>query len=249
MTVTDIVKLARRADASAMADLADAKRGRYAEHAFPFQRPAERAREIHEPFLASLTDTEGFIVLVHQAAGAVDGFLVARLGAAPPPFGEGPHVHVDDYVVSEPGAWPTAGRKLLEEATRRAASFGAARAIVVSGPRSIDAPKNDFLTAQGFVCEAEWWVRPITPSTSNVPDEMGFRAALGPAPPVYDPGGPTCLALSIDGPECLGQLEKFASAAGSVIVVVPTTTDRADLRHQLSARGYTVASEWFTKAL
>jgi hypothetical protein len=104
MTVTGIVKLGRRADASSMADLADAKRRRYAEHAFPFQRPAERAREIHEPFLASLTDTEDFIVLVHQAAGAVDGFLVARLGAAPAPFGEGPHVHVDDYGDSAPSS-------------------------------------------------------------------------------------------------------------------------------------------------
>jgi len=66
---------------------------------------------------------------------------------------------------------------------------------------------------------------------------------------VYDPGGSTCLALSIDGPECLRELEEFASAAGSVIVIVPTTTDRADLRHQLRERGYTVGSEWFTTAL
>jgi len=169
----DLVRTARPPDASAMAGLAAGKRQQYRENAFPFQRPSEGARELHEPFLISLTEQEGFIAVVHEASGMIDGFIVARVGAAPPPFGEGPLVHVDDFVVSRPDTWQTTGRALLDEVARQAVGAGAAKAIVVSGDRSIDAPKNDFLKGYGLVCEAEWWVKPIEPREAELPDEVG----------------------------------------------------------------------------
>jgi hypothetical protein len=73
----------------AQAELAEAKRQHYRDHASPFQHPARGGREIHEGFLRKLLEREDFTVLVHDAGGSIDGFIVARFGSAPPPFGEG----------------------------------------------------------------------------------------------------------------------------------------------------------------
>lgn len=232
-----------------MAELADRKRQQYADHAAPFQRPAANARRVHEEFLPRLLAWDGFEVLVHDVDGTVDAFAVARFGAAPPPFGEGSLFHVDDFAVAAPHLWATAGAAVLGELARRAGAAGLETAIVVSGPSSVDAPKTRFLISAGLAAAAEWWVKPTVPAAAATPEQDGFEAAVGPAPPVYDPGGLTCLALTIAEPAAVVRFERFAAASQAVVAVVPVTVGQTDVRNELRRRVYAVASEWYAGAI
>jgi hypothetical protein len=232
------------ADVSVMAELAEAKRQHYRDHASPFQRPARGGREIHESFLRELLEREDFTVLVHDAGGSIDGFIVARFGSAPPPFGEGSLFHVDDFVLADPTTWLTVGRALLDEVMRRAEGAGIEKVIVVSGPASVDEAKTAFLRAVGLVVEAQWRVKPLVPTTGHVPEKQGFDAAIGPAPSVYDPGGLTALALRIDSTSAVQRFEEFAAASNAVVAIVPLLTSDDELRAELDRRSYVVASEW-----
>ena len=240
------VRPGRPDDVVAMAALAEMKHEQYRDNASPFQVPALDARSVHEAFLAKLLVCDGFLVAVHDGPEGIDGFIVARVGSAPPPFGEGALFHVDDFMVTAPSLWTTVGRALLRHVAGEAAAAGATKAIVVSGSRAVDAPKVDFLAGLGLLCEAEWWVKQIEPTHDQPVATKGFEAIVGPAPPVYKSGGPTCLATHIESPEALQQLERFAAASRAVIVIVPTLASRDDLRQELRDRDYVVASEWYT---
>ena len=239
------VRPARPDDVVAMAALAALKREQYRDNASPFEVPALDARSVHEAFLAKLVSRDGFLVAVHEGRDG-DGFVVARVRSAPPPFREGALFHVDDFMVATPILWMSVGRALLMYVASEAASVGATKAIVVSGSRAVDAPKVDFLAGLGLFCEAEWWVKPIVPTRGGPVAKRGFDAIVGPAPPVYKPGGPTCLATEIESPEALQRLERFAAASQAVIVIVPTLASRDDLRQELRTRDYVVASEWYS---
>lgn len=237
---------AQTTDVQAMAALAEAKRQHYRDHAAPFQRPASNGRDVHEAFLPKLLEWDGFTVLVHDGEGGVDGFIVARFGSAPPPYGEGSWFHVDDFAVAEPSLWASAGKELLDEVMDRAQDAGLQQALVVSGPQSIDQPKVAFLSGAGFSVEAEWRVKPLVPSFGLPPGEPdGFEAAIAPAPPVYDPGGVTALALRIE-PGAVQRFEEFASASGAVVGIVPVRISDEALRAELDERDFMVASEWYS---
>jgi GNAT superfamily N-acetyltransferase len=239
------IRDAQVADVPNMADLAEAKRQHYRDHASPFQRPARDGREVHERFLLKLLEWEGFTVLVHDVGSRIDGFIVARFGSAPPPYGEGSLFHVDDFAVADAAAWPTVGRALMGEVMRRAELAGIETAIVVSGPATIDEPKTAFLAALGLHVDAEWRVKALAPASGETPPKEGFDAAIGPAPPVYEPGGLTALALRIDYPEAVGRFEEFAAASEAVVAIVPVRTSDESLRAELDRRDFTVASEWY----
>lgn len=228
-----------------MAELAETKREQYRDHAAPFQRPARDGRELHERFLPTLLDREDFTVLVHDDGDAVDGFVVARFGSAPPPFGSGSLFHVDDFAVTDAAGWATAGLALLDEVMRRAETERLETAIVVNGPPSIDEPKSSFLAACGLRVAAEWRVKPLTPTGADVPPKEGFDAAIGPAPPVYDPGGTTALALRIDHPDAVERFEAFAAASQAVVAIVPVRISDHSLRAELDRLEFAVASEWY----
>jgi GNAT superfamily N-acetyltransferase len=228
-----------------MADLAEAKRQHYRDHAAPFQRPAPNGREVHEAFLPKLLEWDGFTVLVHDADDGVDGFIVARFGSAPPPYGEGPLFHVDDFAVADAATWPTVGAALLREVMHRAEVAGIETAIVVSGPPSVDEPKAAFLSERGLRIDAEWRLKALTPTTAGSLPKEGFDAAIGPAPPVYEPGGLTALALRVDYPEAVERFEQFAAASDAVVAIVPVRMSDTDLRAELDRRGFVVASEWY----
>ena len=239
------VRDAQVADVPRIADLADAKRQQYRDHAPPFQRPAPNARAVHEAFLPKLLEWEGFSVLVHDAVGGVDGFIVARFGSAPPPYGEGSLFHVDDFAVADGATWPTVGAALLGEVMHRAEVAGIETAIVVSGPPSIDEPKTAFLSEQGLRVDSEWRVKALTLTRAGAPVKEGFDAAIGPAPPVYEPGGLTALALRVDYPEAVARFEQFAAASDAVVAIVPVRLSDTDLRAELDRRQFVVASEWY----
>jgi hypothetical protein len=136
------IRRATRDDAPRMAELAERKREQYAPHSPPFHTPAPNAREAHEPFLAGLTEQDNFLVLVHESAGEVDGFIVTMIGPAPPVYDIGGLSSlVDDFAVATPDLWPTVGRDLLREARRIVSEGGAKQTLVVCGPH--DLPKRD----------------------------------------------------------------------------------------------------------
>jgi len=239
------VRDAQVADVPRMAELAEAKRQRYRDHAAPFQRPAPNGPAVHEAFLPKLFEWDGFTVLVHETDNGVDGFIVARFGSAPPPYGEGSLFHVDDFALADGATWPTVGAALLGEVLVRAEVADIETAIVVSGPASVDAPKTAFLAERGLRVDAEWRVKALTPTTAGKPAKVGFDAAVGPAPPVYEPGGLTALALRIDYPEAVERFEHFAAASDAVVAIVPVRVSDTGLRAELDRRGFVVASEWY----
>ena len=174
-----------------MLDLAEAKRDLYRHNAHPFQRPANDARTLQRPFFEGLLGRrDDFIVLVHEDASThVDGFLIGRIGPTPPPIGAaGDPFHVDDFAVDRPDLWPSTGDAVLREAARLAHAAGARKAVIVAGSQEIDPLKRAFLHRLGLTVAAEWWVRPLDAAPGDVPDQDGFEAIVGPAPPVYDPG-------------------------------------------------------------
>ncbi len=85
----------------------------------------------------------------------------------------------------------------------------------------------------------------------------GFAIGLiGDAPPVYDPGGKSCLiddfvveSWDSDGAELLDEVCRLAPRAGAVQVVVVCGHHDGPKRTFLEARGFPIASEWRVKEL
>jgi len=86
---------------------------------------------------------------------------------------------------------------------------------------------------------------------------VGFAVGvLHPAPPVYDPGGPTCTVddFTVDDParwvttgaELLRELRSRAATLGAVQVVVVVGAHDHPKRAALAAAGLTPASQWWT---
>lgn len=89
---------------------------------------------------------------------------------------------------------------------------------------------------------------------------VGFViAALVPAPPVYDPGGPTCMVddFAVADPtdwESVGEALLDAAIGearhnGAVQAVVVCGHRDALKRSMLAANGYGIASEWYVKEI
>ncbi len=88
----------------------------------------------------------------------------------------------------------------------------------------------------------------------------GFILAdLVPAPPVYDPGGPTCRVddyclahgctwESVGEPLLVAVLQEAKGRGAAQAVVVCGHMDRPK-REMLAAMGFTIASEWYVKDL
>ena len=157
------IRPATAADLPALLDLAESRRREHECHQPTFWRPAPEARAAQAPCFARLVGDDRAIVLVHEPASAsapseVDGFLIGRLADAPPVYAPGgPALVVDDFAVAAPQLWPTVGRALLEEASRRARGIGAAETVVVCG--RADVAKREMLASLAFSPASEWWVR------------------------------------------------------------------------------------------
>jgi hypothetical protein len=83
--------------------------------------------------------------------------------------------------------------------------------------------------------------------------------ALTPAPPVYDPGGPTCLIYDFTvassdlwlavGLDLVRAVSDAARERGAVQVLVTTAFQDTAKRAALQAGGLGIASEWWTRPL
>jgi hypothetical protein len=239
-----IVRRALAADAEAAADLAEAKRAEYAAYSPVFWRPAAGARERHRPFLAHCIENDRFLALAAEDAGELAGLVLAGKHGAPPPFHADaePTWFVDDFLVAG-GDWDGAGALLLE---RVAGEAGGARLVVVTA--HADRPKCAFLEARGFACAASWWVLPVDaePGDPVLPD--GAEAVTGPAPPVYDPGGLTALALRLD-PRHVADFVAWTVASDAVLAIVAARESDTSLAAALAAAGFARASAWYVRGI
>ncbi len=246
------VRRARIDDAGIIADFADLRRHAYPAYSPVFWRPAPGARTHHLPFLQACLADGCHSAFVAEAAEGVVGAAVANYRVGVPPFTRDLEASgiaswlVDDFYVASQDLWRTAGGALLDSVAAAARSSGQNRLIVVSAER--DAPKNAMLRDRGFRQAAAWWVRPLELPTNPVPAEgEPLPMLVGPAPPVYDPGGPVALALDTTPPFAMDRFERQAAAAEAVLAVVPVRMADRTLAEGLAAAGYAVASVWWAR--
>ena len=155
-----VIRVATVDDVNRMVELSDIKRTQYAEYSPVFWCKAEGASEKQAVFFKTQLDKENNIVLVCEETGRVDGFVIASLIIAPTVYDPGGLVCVvDDFMVSAPERWSTAGVALLVEARNRAKARGAVLCVVVCG--HLDEPKRNMLRTHRFSVASEWYVNPI----------------------------------------------------------------------------------------
>ena len=142
----------------------------------------------------------------------------------------------NDFALADATAWPTVGRDLLDEVMRRAESAGFEKAIVVSGPASVDKAKTALLRGWGYVLRRSGESSRLSRAIGACPRRKDLTPTFGPAPPVYDPGGLTALALRIEFPSAVQRFEEFAAASGAVVAIVPAITADDHLRTELDRR-------------
>ncbi len=244
------IKAAVPEDAAGAALLASVKRTEYAEYSPLFWRVAEDAREIHEPFLAKcIADRELFTSLAARLNDRLAGIAITAHKVFPPPFSNDsePSWLTDDFFVSTPDQWLTVGADLLRETERQARDGGAGRLIALTARR--DKPKRHMLESAGYTRGASWWVHPVTPREADPPKLQSTVAVVGQAPPVYDPGGPTALALSLTDPSEVVIFDEWVACSGAVLGIVPARSNAPEIEDALRMAGYEPASDWYLKSL
>jgi GNAT superfamily N-acetyltransferase len=245
-----VIEAATPDDASQAAELAAIKREEYEKYSPVFWRVAPDAQVIHEPFLAKcIADEDLFTSFAARDAGRLLGIAITAHKIFPPPFSTDLELSwlTDDFFVHDAEAWPTVGTRLLRETEGAAREGGASRLVVLTARR--DRPKRQMLEGAGYARGASWWVHPLTPSDEEPPTLHTTEAVVGPAPPVYAPGGPTSLTLSLINPSEVATCDKWAAASGAILGIVPVRADAVEVEDALVAEGYEAASDWYVKKL
>jgi hypothetical protein len=230
-----VIEPATPDDAPAAAALAALKRTEYERYSPVFWRVAADARERHEPFLRFCLESGDFTSVAAREDGELAGIAIAHHRVGPPPLSTEAAWLVDDFFVAG-GRWDEVGGPLL-------AALEPQPLVVLSARR--DEPKRAFLQARGYARAASWWVLPVEP-THGAPEPWGFRAVTGPAPPVYDPGGTTALALAVDASHVVA-FTAWAAAQGAVLAIVPARAEERELEAALADAGYEPASDWLAR--
>lgn len=209
------------------------RRRLYATYSPVFWRPASGVTGLHARFLNRqlASDTNVGLRTDH-------GFVIGQL--------RGAEAFVDDFAIDAEGTGADDGAALLLATWERLGAAGATGLRVVTA--RADEAKMRMLRDLSLVLVEEWWVKPVRatgPATaSGRVDGTGFSGILGPAPLVYDPGGPVLLADRVDAQADLGVLEPEAAAMGAVLAVVATPPG-SDQTRRLEEAGWSVASQWY----
>ena len=241
------VEVARPDDAHEAAVLADAKRAEYERYSPVFWRPAHDALGRHEPWLAKCLADEGFTSFTARRGGELAGIVMAGHTVFPPPFRSDaePSWLVDDFFVQSADDWASVGTLLLDAVEDAARELGATRLVVLTA--RWDEPKRSMLAVRGYERGASWWVHPVEANEGEPPRLLDTDAVVGPAPPVYDPGGLTALALEMREPADVPTFDEWASASNAVLAIVPARSSNIELEDALAKGGYEPASDWFLK--
>ena len=111
-----------------------------------------------------------------------------------------------------------------------------------------DRAKAGMLANLSLALAEQWWVRELQPvGPAAAPGRFsgpGFSGTLGPAPGVYDPGGPVFQNDRVGESTDLDAIERAAAAQGAVLAVLPAAPDTAR-EHELRLKGWHVASDWY----
>ncbi len=153
------IRAATTHDLDQLLDLAAMKRAQYVDYQPRFHRPDARAREVQAPYFEGLIASSETIVLVDEEEGAIDGFIIARTGPAPPVYDPGGlTTGVDDFADRRPELWPIVGRALLDAVRSRVRDQGAVQVVVVCGPH--DQLKREMLFEADLTVVTEWFSGP-----------------------------------------------------------------------------------------
>lgn len=241
------ITVASVGDAHQAALLADAKRVEYERYSPVFWRPAENAVERHEPWLEKCLSDDGHTSYAARDEERLVGIVIAAHTVFPPPFGSDPEPSwlVDDFFVDSENDWQSFGTQLLEAVEQAARGSGASRMVVLSAHK--DEPKRAMLADLGYQRGASWWVHPVQPVEGELPTLRDTDAVVGPAPPVYDPGGLTALALEMRDPADVPTFGCWASASNAILAIVPARSSDSALEEALRLGGYEPASDWLIK--
>ncbi len=243
-------------DATWAAGLMEQRRQVYARYSPVFWRPAQGVTGLHTRFLRRQIASPANVALRTD-----NGFIVGQRRA-----GEG---FVDDFAVDAEGSWDTDGAELLRAIWQRLAAeggFGALRVVTAHA----DEDKSRMLARLSLELADQWWVRKLRPAPQPGPapgplasqphsasqpgpvrpprpatrvDGAGFSGILGPAPPVYDPGGPVLLVEHLAEDADLAAIEAETAGLGAVLLIVPAAPGQPPAG--LDRPGWSVASDWY----
>ena len=251
-------------DTEAIIDLTSAMRSQLAAWSPVYFRPRAGADEVHAQFLEFAIGAPDQRASVFVHLGIVIGFF-RRVSQPhhvwvddlclqdPKPWGEAAKLLADDLgstrwvtcvsphdsdrieVLSSVGATPTSSywNKLLDERPPEADTSQAAEVSTIPEHRP-DGPAHTF----GGVA-----FDPAIPGALVVSDERGNYAIGSPSvePPIYDPGGPTCVVDQVGGPDqdiALNLAQTGARSRGDAQLVVVSASDDNELRKVLEAEGF-----------
>jgi hypothetical protein len=222
-------------DAVWAAELMERRRQEYARYSPVFWRPAKDVVGLHARFLARQISSDTNIALRTE-----HGFIICQRRAT-----EG---FVDDFAVEHPETWADDGAALLlTVASRLSAMRGNVGAIRVVSAHA-DQPKDSMLRSLSLHLAEQWWVLELRPGSDQAAPHRvqgpGFGGIFGPAPPVYDPGGPVLLVDRLDEDAEVAAVEREAAARGAVLAIVPATPGTARAG-ELRRQGWNVASDWY----
>jgi hypothetical protein len=105
------------------------------------------------------------------------------------------------------------------------------------------------LSGLGYERGASWWVHSVEAHEGKAPILRNTDAVVGTAPPVYNPGGLTALALEMRDPADVPTFKDWASASNAVLAIVPARSSNGELETALATEGYEPASDWFIKSI
>ena len=238
--MSELVTEMSAGDAPWAAQLMEKRRREYVRYSPVFWRPAEGVTGLHAQFLRGRIIAETTVALRTR-----HGFIIGERGRS--------KGLVDDFAVEPPGTWDSDGAALLLAAAERLAAAGAVAAAggvaaVVVVTAHADRPKAGMLANLSLTLGEQWWVRELRPiGPAAAPGRLsgpGFSGKLGPAPGVYDPGGPVFQNDRAGEHTDLAAIELAAAAHGAVLAVLPAAPGAA-LVHELRERGWHVASDWY----
>ena len=221
-------------DAAWVADLMEQRRQDYVRFSPVFWRPAKNVTALHARFLRSQITSDASVSLRTE-----HGFIIAQRRTA-----EGT---VDDFAMDRDGTWNEDGAVLLLAASERLAAAGALTQVRVVTAHA-DEPKASMLASLSLHVAEQWWVQELVPAappgSPGAVNGTGFSGFVGPAPPVYDPGGPVLQADRLAADADIAAIEREAAELGCVLAVIPAAPGSA-LSNCLRERDWSVASDWY----
>lgn len=221
-------------DAPWVAELMEQRRQVYAAYSPVFWRPAVGVIDLHTRFLRRQIASPANVALRTE-----HGFIIGQRRAA-----EG---FVDDFAIGPDGSWDADGTELLLQTWQRLSSGAGFEALRVVTAHA-DEEKSALLRGLSLRLAEQWWVRELPAAGPLRPPARvagtGFSGILGPAPPVYDPGGPVLLVDALADEAELPAVEREATEMGALLLIIPVPVD-SPRAAELPGLGWTVASDWY----